>query len=70
MDPLPVEPAVLTVRETARYLKLNRNSVYEGIRRGQVPAIRVGRRLLVPKAALDRLLEEGPEKRDLIIENH
>ena len=49
--------AVLTVQETAKYLRLNRNSVYEASKRGDLPiAIRVGRRLLIPRAALERFL--------------
>ena len=31
------EPYVLTVRETAKFLRLSRNSVYEGIRRAKSP---------------------------------
>ena len=50
------QPDVLTPVEAARLLRLGRNSVYDAIARGEVPAVRVGRRLLVPKAALQRLL--------------
>lgn len=50
-----------TVEEAAEVLGLSRNSAYEGIRSGDIPAIRVGRRLLIPKVALDRLLREGAE---------
>ena len=53
------EPYVLTVRETAKFLRLSRNSVYEGIRRGQIPAIVIGRRKLVPLAALRKMVDEG-----------
>ena len=50
---------VLTVREAAAYLRLGLNTTYEAIRRGELPAVRVGRRLLVPRAALERLLAES-----------
>jgi excisionase family DNA binding protein len=46
----------LTVEEARTVLGLGRNGAYRAIRRGEIPAIRVGRRLLIPRAALDRLL--------------
>jgi excisionase family DNA binding protein len=51
-------PDVLTVPEAARFLRIGRNSVYEAVRRHELPSVRIGRRLLIPKAALQRLLEE------------
>lgn len=35
---------------------LSRNASYEAAKRGEIPVIRIGRRLLVPKAAWDRIL--------------
>ncbi len=52
-------PDVLTVSETARFLRLGKGLVYEAIRRNEIPALKIGRRLLIPKAALTRLLAEG-----------
>ena len=46
----------LTVDEAARILGVGRNSAYQAIARGELPVIRVGKRLLVPKAALEKLL--------------
>jgi excisionase family DNA binding protein len=46
----------LTVEEAAATLGISRASAYEGVRRGEIPAIRIGRRVLVPRVALDRLL--------------
>ncbi len=51
----------LTVDETASALGISRNAAYEGVRRGEIPSIRVGRRLLVPRAALERMLEQPSE---------
>ena len=45
-----------TVEETAKILGIGRNSAYEAVARGEIPVIRVGKRLLVPKAALEKLL--------------
>jgi len=46
----------LTVEEAGRLLGISRNSAYEAARRGELPAIRIGKRLIVPRAALERLL--------------
>ena len=48
---------VLSVTEAAAILQIGRNLCYEAIRRGEIPSIRVGARLLVPVAALERFLE-------------
>lgn len=45
-----------SVTETAKILGIGRNSAYEAVARGEIPVIRVGKRLLVPKAALEKLL--------------
>jgi excisionase family DNA binding protein len=46
-----------TVPEAGKILGLGRNSAYEAARNGELPTIRFGRRIVVPKAALKRLLE-------------
>ena len=53
--PLPSLPEVLTVAEVARFLRVDRKTVYDTIDRGDLPARRVGRgrrRLVVGRAAL------------------
>jgi excisionase family DNA binding protein len=47
----------LTVEEAGQILGLSRNTAYALAKSGRLPTIRLGRRLLVPKSALDRLLE-------------
>jgi len=47
---LPVWP------DTALILGLSKASTYEAVHRGEIPVIRIGRRLLVPTAALRRML--------------
>jgi excisionase family DNA binding protein len=42
--------------EAGRLLGLGRNASYEAAKTKQIPVIKIGRRLLVPKAALDRML--------------
>ena len=55
-----MERATLSVHETAEWLGLNVKSVYAGIRAGQIPSVRIGGRVLVSKAALERLLDHVP----------
>jgi excisionase family DNA binding protein len=50
-------PYTLTIRETARVLGLGINTCYEAARRGDIPSIRIGRRLVVPTQALRGLLD-------------
>ena len=55
----PPESVVLTVEEAASQLRISRGSAYEAARRGDLPTLRIGRRLLVPRVALERLLEQA-----------
>jgi excisionase family DNA binding protein len=53
------EPDTLTIEETAKRLRIGLNSAYAGVKSGAIPVIRIGRRLLVPRAALEALLAAG-----------
>ena len=50
------EPLVLSVPTVARLLCISKGSCYEAVRQGQIPSLRFGRRIVIPRAALDRLL--------------
>lgn len=54
--PEPREQPTISVAEAGRFLGLSKVSAYEAAHRGELPVIRIGRRLLVPTAALRRLL--------------
>ena len=59
----PVEDRlVFTVEEAAKLLGISRAFAYEPVKRGDIPSMRIGRRILVPKAALERFLAEAPHK--------
>ena len=45
-----------TVEEAGRILGIGRSAAYAAVGRGEIPALRIGKRLLVPRAALERLL--------------
>lgn len=52
------ERLTYNVREAARLLGLSKNSVYQGVFTGEIPHIKVGRRILIPRLALERMLNE------------
>ena len=47
----------ISIEEAGAQLGLSRNSAYEAARRGDIPTLRMGRRLLVPKVAFEALFE-------------
>ena len=50
------EDRVKTLDEVASLLRISRGSAYEAAKRKEIPTIRIGRRLLVPSDALEKLL--------------
>jgi excisionase family DNA binding protein len=47
----------LTVEEAGARLGISRTLAYELVRRGDIPSIRLGRRVLVPIRALELMVE-------------
>lgn len=54
-----VEKLVYTIAETARLLSLSKGLAYQLAREGKIPTLRLGKRLLVPKAGLLAMLAEA-----------
>ncbi len=52
-----MERETLTVEEAAQVLGIGRSCAYEAARQGQIPVVRVGRRFVVPRAALEEFLQ-------------
>ena len=50
------ERLTFTVVEAAALLGIGRNSAYEAIKAGILPSVQIGRRILIPRAALERFL--------------
>ena len=48
---------VITVEEAAEILRISRNGAYEAVKRGEIPSIRIGRRVLIPSIALEKMLK-------------
>jgi excisionase family DNA binding protein len=51
-----LERKTLSVEDAGKVLGLSRASAYAAAQTGDLPTIRIGRRLLVPIAAIERLL--------------
>ncbi len=60
------ERQTLNIEDVARRLGINRTTAYELARRDQlpIPTIRIGRRLVVSRSALDDLLNRRKENED------
>ncbi len=54
-----IECETLTVEEAAKRLGVGRTTAYMAARTGDLPTIRIGKRLVVPRQALDRMLATG-----------
>ena len=53
------EKIVYTVRETADLLGMSLNGTYNSIAAGEIPSIKIGKKIVVPKARLHELLNGG-----------
>jgi excisionase family DNA binding protein len=62
--PDPDKQPTIRVEDAARALGISRSAAYEAVRRGEIPAIKIGHRIVVPVAALRRMLALDPEPRD------
>jgi len=51
-------PMLLTVRDVEAELQLGRTRTYELIRSGQIPVIRLGRSVRIPREALRRWIDD------------
>lgn len=51
------ERQTFSVVDAGTFLGLSRNSAYQAVKRGQIPSISIGGKLLVPKKRLNQLLD-------------
>lgn len=51
------ERLTMTISEVAKRLGLGRNSVYAAVARGEIPVIKCGKRLLISKYVLEKMLQ-------------
>jgi excisionase family DNA binding protein len=50
------QTATISVEQAAKILKIGRNQAYEAARNGQIPTLKIGKRLLVLNEPLQRML--------------
>lgn len=50
------EPTLLTRKEATEVLRIGLSSLDEAIRRKEIPVVRLGRRILIPRLALERMI--------------
>lgn len=68
MKPNITAPDLLTVKETAAYLRIPTPTIYHLIHRGQLPAIQIGKRWRIKKELLDRdILHNAPVSRSVVV---
>jgi excisionase family DNA binding protein len=53
-----IDTLTMTVEEAGKLLGIGRSSAYGAIRRGELPFLKIGRRVLVPRSALFRKIED------------
>ena len=59
-------PLVLTVDEARRVLRIGRRQLYQAIARQDVPAVKVGRSIRIPRSSLEAWLAAPNQSRDSI----
>lgn len=66
LEPAPAPRLTMSVAEAAVALGMPRSSAYAAVASGAIACIRFGRHIVVPRAAVERLLEQDrqvPSKR-------
>jgi excisionase family DNA binding protein len=49
----------IKVTEAAKMLGISRNFAYELVKQGKLPVVKFGKRLLIPRVALEKMLAQG-----------
>jgi excisionase family DNA binding protein len=66
---MQTERVCLTVKEVAAMLGVSKNSCYEACRRGEIPHLRIGKRILVSRVVLCRLLDNHVRESNATVGN-
>jgi excisionase family DNA binding protein len=59
--PASKTPLTYTVEQAAELLGIGRNQAYEATSTGEIPSIRIGKRILVPRVALETMLARAAD---------
>jgi len=61
--PTPLgEKRLIGVEETAKYLGVQKSTIYSWAWRRKIPSVKMGRRLLFDQEDLDRMIEAGKRR--------
>jgi excisionase family DNA binding protein len=55
MDTDDIQPLTVTVEQAAKLLGIGRSTAYELVQAGDIPSLRLGRRIVVPSAYIARV---------------
>ena len=55
MDMIPNKPA-FSVKEVQHLIQIARNRVYEEVKTGRIRSIKIGRRIIIPRSEIVRIL--------------
>ena len=58
------ERLTYNVKEAAKLLGLSRNSAYQACLKGEIPHLKIGKRILIPRVQLERLLLGNDEAKN------
>ena len=61
---METERLTYNVVEASKILGLSKNATYQGVLRNEIPHIKVGKRILIPRLTLERILNEAGKARE------
>lgn len=53
------EKEIVSIAEAARRLGVSRSTVYSGVKTGEIPAVKIGKRRIISRVAFERLMHHG-----------
>lgn len=63
------QSSVYTVEQACEILRISRTTAYAAVASGDIPSIRIGKSIKIPKAALDELLKTGLQPEQTLLAN-
>jgi excisionase family DNA binding protein len=59
-----MEKLTVDVKQLCELINISRSNAYQLVNQGVIPSIRLGRRIIIPVVALNRLLDIDPRRND------
>ncbi len=56
------EKRLISVEDAARYLRVEKSTIFSWVWRRNIPSVKMGRRLLFDREDLDRMIEAGKRR--------